>query len=181
LFCTIPKKCKSHQCEKCQKYYANERTLQSHSCEEEPIKVAEDTTAQVDRGIKVIKLDKNKINHQPAKCFDCGNLIQCYGLLKSHQTVPNSCGACVQKFNTTCQLLRHTCAGIPEKSLNISSSNVPPSPAEKRIRIKTEPGLIPAIPQAPVVILKNVNDSNIPEIIDDESPTRSGSKKKLSK
>ena len=32
------KKCKSHQCEKCQKYYANERTLQSHSCEEEPIK-----------------------------------------------------------------------------------------------------------------------------------------------
>ena len=95
--------------------------------------------------------------------------------------MPNSCGACVQKFNTTCQLLRHTCAGIPEKSLNISSGNVPPSPAEKRIRIKTEPGLIPAIPQAPVVILKNVNDSNIPEIIDDESPTRSGSKKKLSK
>ena len=86
----------------------------------------------------------------------------------------------MQKFNTTCQLLRHTCAGIPEKSLNISS-NVPQSPAEKRIRIKTEPGLIPAIPQAPVVILKNVNDSNIPEIIDDESPTRSGSKKKLSK
>jgi hypothetical protein len=32
------KKCKSHQCEKCQKYYANERTLQNHSCEEEPIK-----------------------------------------------------------------------------------------------------------------------------------------------
>ena len=80
----------------------------------------------------------------------------------------------MQKFNTTCQLLRHTCAGIPEKSLNISSSNnVPPSPAEKRIRIKTEPGLIPAILQASVVILKNVIDSNIPEIIDDESPTRS--------
>ena len=56
--------CKSHQCEKCQKYYANERTLQSHSCEEEPIKVTEDTTAQVDQDIKVIKLDKNKINHQ---------------------------------------------------------------------------------------------------------------------
>ena len=78
--------------------------------------------------------------------------------------------------------MRNTCAGIHEKSLNISSgNNVPPSPAEKRIRIKTEPGLIPAIPQAPVVILKNVNDSNIPEIIDDESPTRSGSRKKLSK
>ena len=74
--------------------------------------------------------------------------------------MPNSCGACVQKFNTTCQLLRHTCAGIPEKSLNISSNNVPPSPAEKRIRIKTEPGLIPAIPQAPDVILKNVNDKD---------------------
>ena len=58
------KKCKSHQCEKCQKYYANERTLQSHSCEEEPIKVTENTTAQVDQDIKVIKLDKNKINHQ---------------------------------------------------------------------------------------------------------------------
>ena len=58
------KKCKSHQCPKCQKYYANERTLQSHSCEEEPI-VKEDTVAaQVDQDIKVIKLDKNKINHQ---------------------------------------------------------------------------------------------------------------------
>ena len=80
--------------------------------------------------------------------------------------------------------MSNTCARFPEKSLNVSSSssnNVPPSPAEKRIRIKTEPGLIPAIPQAPVVILKNVNDSNIPEIIDDESPTRSGSRKKLSK
>ena len=55
-----------------------------------------------------------------------------------------------------------TCAGISKKSLNISSSissnNVPISPTEKRIRIKTKPGLIPAIPQAPVVILKNVSD-----------------------
>ena len=46
------------------------------------------------------------------------------------------------------------------------------SSSGKRIRIKTEPGLNPAIPQAPVVILKNVNDSNIPEIINDESQTR---------
>ena len=96
-------------------------------------------------------------------------------MLKSHLTVPNSCGACVQKFNTTCQLLRHKCPGIPEKQPNIS--NVP---AEKRIRIKTEPGL-PSIPQAPIVILKNVNDSNVPAIIDDESPTHSGTRKKSSK
>ena len=99
-------------------------------------------------------------------------------MLKSHLTVPNSCGSCFQKFNTTCQLLRHKCPGIPEKQ----PSNISNFPAEKRIRIKTEPGLLPSIPQAPVVILKNVNDSNVPAIIDDESPpTNSGTRKKSSK
>ena len=116
---------------------------------------------------------------QPTKCFDCGNLIQCYALLKSHQTVPNSCGACVQKFKTMCQLLRHKCSENPEKNMSNNSIISSPAPSEKRIRIKSEPGLIP---QAPVVFLKNVNDTNIPAILDDEPPTQpTGSKKKSSK
>ena len=57
------KKCKSHQCPKCQKFYANERTLQTHSCEEPIVKEDITDTSRVDQDIKVIKLDKSKINH----------------------------------------------------------------------------------------------------------------------
>ena len=57
------KKCKSHQCPKCQKFYANERTLKNHSCEEPIVKEDIADTSRVDQDIKVIKLDKTKINH----------------------------------------------------------------------------------------------------------------------
>ena len=106
--------------------------------------------AQVDQDIKVIKLDRSKINHQPAKCVKCNSLIQSYELLKAHQTRPNFCGTCKTRFGTMCDLLQHTCSGPP---VNI----VPPA---KRVKIKSEPGISSVL--NPVVILKNVDRVKYP-------------------
>lgn len=97
-------------------------------------------------------------------------MLQSYELLKAHQTVLNHCGTCITQFKTTCELLRHTCPG------HISPKSTTP---DKRVRIKTEPGLADAM--SPVVVLKNINDSHIPAIIDDEDAPLGASLRKRSK
>ena len=58
-------KCKHHSCDKCKKNYANERTLKSHHCEGPNSGDATSGSAtNVDQDIKVIKLDRSKLNHQ---------------------------------------------------------------------------------------------------------------------
>ena len=100
---------------------------------------------RVDQDVKVIKLDRSKINHQPAKCVNCHNLIQSYELLKAHQTLPNSCGTCRKRFETMCDLIQHTCSG-PQVN------TVPPA---KKIKIKSEPDISDVL--NPVVILKEID------------------------
>ena len=57
-------KCKSHECPKCHKFFANERTLKNHQhCDDAQVDEMADKT-QVDQDIKVIKLDKTKMFHQ---------------------------------------------------------------------------------------------------------------------
>ena len=56
--------CKHLTCEKCNKNYAIERTLKSHICDAGNVSDSVDTNKSVDQDIKVIKLDRNKINHQ---------------------------------------------------------------------------------------------------------------------
>ena len=141
-------KCKSFTCVKCQKNYATERTLKQHLCSTTPIQ-GESLGKRVDQDIKVIKLDRSKINHQPAKCVKCHNLLQSYELLKAHQTLSNFCGTCKQKFNTMCDLIQHSCEGPPV-------SNPP-----KKIKLKAE------ATGGPLVILKNIDDGNVPAIVDD--------------
>lgn len=135
-------KCKSLQCGLCKKNFAMEASLQNHHCDS---KISE----RVDQDIKVIKLDRSKYFHQPAKCFECGNLLQSFELLKAHQNIQNFCGSCNKKFPNSCQLLRHECSG-PEK--------------KAPVKVKTEPGITG--PSGPIVVLKNVNDSNVPAITD---------------
>ena len=66
-------KCKHHSCEKCKKNYANERTLKSHNCEGlNSGDAGSGSATNVDQDIKVIKLDRNKLNHQ----VSCQSLIQ---------------------------------------------------------------------------------------------------------
>lgn len=59
-------KCKSHECPKCHKFFANERTLKSHQpCEEDADgQKGMSEKPQVDQDIKVIKLDKTKMFRQ---------------------------------------------------------------------------------------------------------------------
>lgn len=58
-------KCKSVKCDKCEKNFANDRTLEKHSCNDtDNDNAANDDNTRVDQDIKVIKLDRQKINHQ---------------------------------------------------------------------------------------------------------------------
>ena len=157
-------KCKSYTCVKCQKNYANERTLKQHLCSNQPEESCNAQVAlgkRVDQDIKVIKLDRNKISHQPAKCVRCNNLLQSYELLKAHQTLSNFCGTCKQKFDTMCELIQHSCQGPPPPPL------INPT---KKIKIKAET----KDHKNPVVVLKNIDDDAIPVIadldIDEEMP-----------
>ena len=147
-------KCKSFTCVKCQKNYANEKTLEQHVCSNqvEESCIAQALGKRVDQDIKVIKLDRNKISHQPAKCVNCNNLLQSYELLKAHQTLSNFCGTCKQKFDTMCDLIQHSCQGPPPPPLN------PP----KKIKIKSEAKDY----KKPVIVLKNIDDGAIPLIVD---------------
>ena len=95
---------------------------------------------------------------QPVKCHICGNILQCYELLKAHQSVPNNCGSCKQPFKTTCELLRHKCEGLPKDE-----------PIQKKIKIKTEPiDTDSTSSQGAPVVLKTINDDNVPAIVDEE-------------
>ncbi len=157
--------CKSFECNLCHKFYAMERTLKTHlkSCEEDMKSKIEPSlsiadSSRVDQDIKVIKLDRSKAFHQPAKCIDCGNLLQSFELLKAHQSLINFCGNCSQKFSTTCQLLRHECPGKgPAKT-------TPEKP--QKPKFKTDDSSLP-------VILKTVSDTSVPAIVDESHSRKS--------
>ena len=60
-------KCKSIKCNNCGKFYANERTLNGHSCEDNLARENMpnlDNESRVDQDIKVIKLDRKKLIFQ---------------------------------------------------------------------------------------------------------------------
>ena len=102
------------------------------------------------------------------KCASCGNLLQSYELLKAHTSVENSCGCCNQSFKSTCDLLKHNCSGGQVKKRRKST--------DKRLRINniktevTEEAKNEPSDSSNVVVLKNVNDSNIPAILDEDAP-----------
>lgn len=111
-------KCKSIQCGECLQFFASARTHANHPCNgvEASEKDRMAHIATIDQEIVVIQMDKNKVSLQPVKCKDCNNLIQCYTLLREHQSSPTFCGICRQPFANTCKLLRHECPGEPKKT-----------------------------------------------------------------
>ena len=93
------------------------------------------------------------------KCAECGNLLQSYELLKAHLSLANHCGTCKEPFESTCKLLRHDCKGPPAVE----------EPLGKKIKIKTEPiEEKESSSLSTKVVLKNINDDNVPEISDSE-------------